>query len=274
MGNQFNISNLTPDEAITFSTLVVNGTSTLTGAVTAASTFNVTGAVTAGSTLHVVGVVSTSGAYLSIGTNPADATSGLNLANNSQISWRNAANTGNIAGIQVDSSDRTLIPGVHAGSILINSGGDDVDVKIASNSNPNMLVVDADINGGTGGIGMGGAAASTALVTITTSGTTTKGLSVVGGNIDIETAGGGLFIAQGANATFGTVTLSSVGVAIIYSTKLLSTSIVFLTRQQTLGTVQGNLGIVGTISNGAARVSGGGLSTDLSVIGWLIVEPS
>lgn len=93
----------------------------------------------------------------------------------------------------------------------------------------------------------------------------------VSGDIKNNTAGGGIYIKEGVNATMGVATLVG-GTVTVNTTKVTANSRIFLTTQ-TLG---GTIGIQYI----SARVAGTSFTitstsgTDTSVIAWHIVEPS
>lgn len=95
----------------------------------------------------------------------------------------------------------------------------------------------------------------------------------IGTALNLNAAGSGLFIKQGTNATFGTVTLSGAGAsAIIYSTKVTASSVIMLTNNATGGTL-GVVGITARTASVSATVASS-VATDTSTIGWIIVEPA
>ena len=93
-----------------------------------------------------------------------------------------------------------------------------------------------------------------------------------GTGVNLNVAGAGILVKQGTNATFGTVTLSSNGSAIVYSTKITASSSIFLSRDANGGTL-GHLGISARSSGVSATIASSS-ATDTSTIGWLIVEPA
>lgn len=68
-------------------------------------------------------------AYVTIGANPAN-TGTIRLPSTTAIHWRNAANTGNIADIQTDASDR-LILGDTVNPIYLQAGAGTLDIRYA-----------------------------------------------------------------------------------------------------------------------------------------------
>ena len=94
------------------------------------------------------------------------------------------------------------------------------------------------------------------------------------GNLTLTTAGNGVKIKEGTNATMGTGTLSS-GAATINTTKVTSSSRIFISDQG--GTVT-NLGSL--YEDNASRVAGTSFTIkssnilDSSNFVWLILEPS
>lgn len=59
---------------------------------------------------------------------------------------------------------------------------------------------------------------------------------IITGNAKFTAAGDGLLFKRGTNATFGIVTLSAAGTALIYSTKITTSSAIFLAPMNTSGT--------------------------------------
>lgn len=110
---------------------------------------------------------------------------------------------------------------------------------------------------------------------IATSMTLTSGgnLTLAGGNFTLGTAGNGLLIKEGSNATMGTCTLV-LGTCTVSTTKVTASSRIFLTVQS-LGTVA-----VATPISVTARSAGTSFTvtsssaTDTSVIAWVIIEPA
>ena len=115
----------------------------------------------------------------------------------------------------------------------------------------------------------------TAVLTVTSGVTVTAGpVALTNGNITLGTAGNGIQIKEGTNATMGTGTLSS-GAATINTTKVTSSSRIFISDQG--GTVT-NLGSL--YEDNASRVAGTSFTIkssnilDSSNFVWLILEPS
>ncbi len=100
----------------------------------------------------------------------------------------------------------------------------------------------------------------------------TNPLSVTG-NVTLNTAGNGLKIKEGTNATMGTATLSG-GTVVVNTTKVTATSRIFLTGQS-LGTVAvpSNYG-VSARSAGTSFTILASAPTDTSVVAWEIIEPA
>jgi len=102
-------------------------------------------------------------------------------------------------------------------------------------------------------------------------GTLTGGLTV-GGNVDVNAAGSGLRVAEGANAKQGTATLAA-GTVTVADTAVTATSRVFVTLV-TLGTVT-----VPSAYGVSARTPGTSFTilasqpTDTSVVAYEIIEP-
>lgn len=95
--------------------------------------------------------------------------------------------------------------------------------------------------------------------------------SAVSADLSIATAGFGLKVAEGANATMGRATLVA-GTVTVATTAVTATSEIFLTCQ-TPGGTPGFLRVSArTAGTSFTILSSSG--TDTSVIGWLIVEPA
>ena len=88
----------------------------------------------------------------------------------------------------------------------------------------------------------------------------------------LQTSGGALSVAEGSNATMGTLVLNGTTEVTVSTTKVTANSRIFLTTQVPGGTPLG----VSYVSSRSAGVSFGvkGAATDTSTVAWLIVEPS
>lgn len=133
--------------------------------------------------------------------------------------------------------------------------------------------VPAIASGGPGATGQGqsvrirpdGTASSVGEVTAATT-----SLGVVT-DVKLNTAGNGLYVKQGANATHGVSTLVG-GTVVVSTTKVTANSNIFLTCN-TQGGTPGFLRVSArTASTSFTILSSSG--TDTSVVGWLIVEPA
>lgn len=93
------------------------------------------------------------------------------------------------------------------------------------------------------------------------------------GSLTLATAGSGLLIKEGTNATMGTCTLSS-GACTVSTTKVTASSRIFLTVQS-LGTVSvpKSVGVTARTA-GTSFVITSGDATDTSVVAWVIAEPA
>lgn len=93
------------------------------------------------------------------------------------------------------------------------------------------------------------------------------------GNIKLTTAGNGLYIKEGTNATMGVVTLVA-GTATVSTTKVTANSRIFLTAQS-LGTVTLGQGLaVSARSAGTSFTILSQSAVDTSVVAWHIFEPA
>lgn len=95
----------------------------------------------------------------------------------------------------------------------------------------------------------------------------------VTGNLSLTTAGNGILIKEGTNATMGRVTLVA-GAAVVNTTKVTATSEIILTGQA-LGTIA-----VPVARDVTARTAGTSFTitsanvTDTSIVAWVILEPA
>jgi hypothetical protein len=102
--------------------------------------------------------------------------------------------------------------------------------------------------------------------TFTTTGTVTTG------DVKLNTAGNGLYIKEGSNATLGVATLAT-GTATVSTTKVTANSRIFLTVQS-LGTVTAPKAIAVTARTATTSfVITSEDATDTSVVAWQIIEP-
>lgn len=102
---------------------------------------------------------------------------------------------------------------------------------------------------------------------------TTAGTESVTGNLKLTTAGNGVYVKEGSNATMGRCTLV-LGTCTVSTTKVTTSSEIFLSVQS-LGTVAVATPIAVTARTGATSfVITSSSATDTSVIAWMIVEPS
>ena len=98
-----------------------------------------------------------------------------------------------------------------------------------------------------------------------------EGNQTLSGNLTLGTAGNGLKIKEGSNATMGVATLVG-GTVTVSTTKVTASSRIFLTHQ----TVGGTVGAVGVSARtpGASFVITSINVLDTSDVAWLIVEPA
>lgn len=96
-------------------------------------------------------------------------------------------------------------------------------------------------------------------------------LEVDGASLTLGTAGGGLKVKEGTNATMGTATLVA-GTVVVSTTKVTANSRIFLTAQ-TSGAAPGALRV-------SARTAGTSFTitstsgTDTSLVAWFLLEPA
>lgn len=92
-----------------------------------------------------------------------------------------------------------------------------------------------------------------------------------GHDVKLGTAGNGLYIKEGSNATMGRAVLVA-GTVTVSTTKVTTNSEIFLTRRIAGGTL-GHLSI-GTVTGATSFVINSSDAADTSTINWLIVEPA
>lgn len=101
---------------------------------------------------------------------------------------------------------------------------------------------------------------------------TSTNLSMTG-NVKLTTAGNGLYVKEGTNATMGRATLVA-GTVTVSTTKALTTSEIFLTVQS-LGGVAAPVGVAVTARvNATSFTITSASALDTSVVSWIIIEPS
>lgn len=95
----------------------------------------------------------------------------------------------------------------------------------------------------------------------------------VTGNVKLTTAGNGIYVKEGTNATMGTGTLSG-GTVVISTTKVTASSRIFIT--DTGGGVLANIGVlyVSARSAGTSFTVSSANALDSSTFNWIIIEPS
>jgi hypothetical protein len=98
--------------------------------------------------------------------------------------------------------------------------------------------------------------------------------TITGGNLILATAGKGILIKTGTNATMGTSAAMTAGTITISTTAVTSSSIIFLTVN-TPGGTQGTLSApTASIVAGTSFVINSSSNTDTSTVNWLIVNPA
>ena len=102
---------------------------------------------------------------------------------------------------------------------------------------------------------------------------TATNINADGGDLVIATAGGGIIIAEGSDASLGTATLSG-GTVTVNTTKVTANSRIFLTVQS-LGTVAvpKAIGVTARTASTSFTITSAD-ATDTSVVAWIIVEPA
>ena len=96
-------------------------------------------------------------------------------------------------------------------------------------------------------------------------------ISAAGSGLVVSTAGGKLFVKEGAGASMGTVNLSG-GAATVTTSAVTASSRIFLTSQNT-GASPEAVHVVSRIP-GTSFVINSVSATDSSTVAWLIVEPA
>lgn len=96
-------------------------------------------------------------------------------------------------------------------------------------------------------------------------------VSVLTGYLSIDTAGGGLRIKEGTNATMGRATLVS-GTVTVNTNKVTATSEIFLTNNNPNGTV-GFYRVSARVAGTSFTITSSSL-TDTSDVSWIIIEPA
>jgi hypothetical protein len=108
------------------------------------------------------------------------------------------------------------------------------------------------------------------------SGVTTLGntgdLTVTSGNVVVATAGKGLQIKEGSNATMGTGTLNGATEVTISTTAVTATSRIFLSIETPGGTPSGQIFVSSRIAATSFGVKS--VALDTSTFAWLIIEPA
>jgi hypothetical protein len=92
------------------------------------------------------------------------------------------------------------------------------------------------------------------------------------GDIQLNTAGNGIYIKQGTNATFGLATLVG-GTVVINTTKITANSVVVLTGQGGDIINLGSYSITARTAGTSFTISSSNV-LDVNTVGWLIIEPS
>ena len=106
---------------------------------------------------------------------------------------------------------------------------------------------------------------------ITTTGAATVGsLAVTSGSVDIQTAGQGLKVAEGANAKQGVATLVA-GTVTVATTAVTANSRILLTVQTVAGT-QGTVTVTARVVGTSFTITSTN-AADTSTVAWEIIEP-
>lgn len=100
--------------------------------------------------------------------------------------------------------------------------------------------------------------------------TTAGGVAVVGGSVDVQTAGQGLKVAEGANAKQGVATLVA-GTVTVATTAVTANSRILLTVQTVAGT-QGTVTVTARTAGTSFTITSTNVA-DTSTVAWEIIEP-
>jgi hypothetical protein len=103
------------------------------------------------------------------------------------------------------------------------------------------------------------------------SGAVSGDVTVTGGNVVIATAGKGLQIEEGSNATMGTLTLNGATPVTVDTTAVTATSRIFLTHNAVSGTPAF---VWVSARSGGTSFTVTGTALDTSAVAWLIVNPA
>jgi hypothetical protein len=102
----------------------------------------------------------------------------------------------------------------------------------------------------------------------------TAGGYLFSGGVDFKltTAGNGIYIKEGTDATSGVVTLVA-GVKVVATTKVTANSRIYLTRQTVAGTVGTSVDVTARTAGTSFTITAAGSVLDTSTVAWLIIEP-
>ena len=92
-------------------------------------------------------------------------------------------------------------------------------------------------------------------------------------DVKLGTAGLGLYVKEGANATMGIATLIA-GVAVVATTKVTANSRIFITRQTTAGTIGSSVDVTARTAGTNFTITANGSILDTSTVAWWIAEPA
>ena len=97
------------------------------------------------------------------------------------------------------------------------------------------------------------------------------GVSQFDGDLKLGTAGNGLYVKEGTNATMGTATMVG-GTVVVNTTKVTANSRIFLANNTNGGTL-GSLSISARTAGTSFTISSTNV-LDTSTVAWIIFEPS
>lgn len=92
-------------------------------------------------------------------------------------------------------------------------------------------------------------------------------------DVKLGTAGLGVYVKEGTNATMGIATLIA-GVVVVATTKVTASSRIFLTRQTIAGTIGSSVDVTARNAGTSFTITANGSILDTSTVAWWIVEPA
>ena len=102
---------------------------------------------------------------------------------------------------------------------------------------------------------------------------TWSGTQTVNADLKLGTAGNGIYVKEGTNATMGLATLVA-GVVVVSTTKVTANSRIFLTRQTIAGTLGSSVDVTARTAGTSFTITANGSILDTSTVAWLLIEPA